>query len=85
NLAHALKTPLSIMRNQVTQLPPEDQAALGEQLDQIQRHIDYHLGKARVTGAAKILGVSTPVRARVEYICRAFSRLYPGKTVDLQV
>ena len=56
NLAHALKTPLSIMRNQVTQLPPEDQAALGEQLDQIQRHIDYHLGKARVTGAAKILG-----------------------------
>jgi signal transduction histidine kinase len=79
NLAHALKTPLSIMRNQVAQLPPEDQAALGEQLDQIQRHIDYHLGKARVTGAAKILGVSTPVRARVEYICRAFSRLYPGK------
>ena len=56
NLAHALKTPLSIMRNQVAQLPPEDQAALGEQLDQIQRHIDYHLGKARVTGAAKILG-----------------------------
>ena len=73
------------MRNQVAQLPPEDQAAIGEQLDQIQRHIDYHLGKARVTGAAKILGVSTPVRARVEYICRAFSRLYPGKTVDLQV
>lgn len=29
--------------------------------------------------------MSTPVRARVEYICRAFSRLYPGKTVDLQV
>ena len=85
NLAHALKTPLSIMRNQVAQLPPEDQAAIGEQLDKIQRHIDYHLGKARVTGAAKILGVSTPVRARVEYICRAFSRLYPGKTVDLQV
>ena len=25
------------------------------------------------------------MRARVEYICRAFSRLYPGKTVDLQV
>ena len=56
----------------MTQLPPEDQAALGEQLDQIQRHIDYHLGKARVTGAAKILVVSTPVRTRVEYICRAF-------------
>lgn len=56
NLAHALKTPLSIMRNQVTQLPPEDQAALGEQLDQIQRHIDYHLGKARVTGAARSSG-----------------------------
>ncbi|MGL5226464.1 MAG: sensor histidine kinase, partial [Aeromonas sp.] len=85
NLAHALKTPLSIMRNQVAQLPPPDQLAIGEQLDQIQRHIDYHLGKARVTGAAKILGVSTPVRARVEYICRAFSRLYPGKAVDLQV
>ncbi|PJG59587.1 ATP-binding protein [Aeromonas cavernicola] len=85
NLAHTLKTPLSILRNQVAQLPPEEQCALGEQLDQIQRHIDYHLGKARVTGAAKILGVSTPVRARVEYICRAFSRLYPHKTVDLQV
>ena len=85
NLAHALKTPLSIMRNQVAQLPPEDQASIGEQIDKIQRHIDYHLGKARVTGAAKILGVSTPVRARVEYICRAFSRLYPGRELDLQV
>lgn len=29
--------------------------------------------------------MSTPVRARVEYICRAFSRLYPGREVDLQV
>lgn len=85
NLAHALKTPLSIMRNQLTQLPPEEQAAMLEQLDKIQRHIDYHLGKARVTGAAKVLGVSTPVRARVEYICRAFSRLYPGRELDLQV
>ena len=49
------------------------------------RHADLPPVDARVTGAAKILGVSTPVRARVEYICRAFSRLYPGKTVDLQV
>ncbi|KUE79620.1 ATP-binding protein [Aeromonas schubertii] len=85
NLAHALKTPLSILRNQVPQLPPAEQPAITEQLDQIQRHIDYHLGKARVTGAAKVLGVSTPLRARIEYICRAFSRLYPGRELAIDV
>ncbi|ENY70839.1 ATP-binding protein [Aeromonas diversa] len=85
NLAHALKTPLSILRNQVPQLPAAEQPAINEQLDQIQRHIDYHLGKARVTGAARVLGVSTPLRARIEYICRAFSRLYPGRELAIDV
>ena len=85
NLAHALKTPLSILRNQVPQLPAAEQPPINEQLDQIQRHIDYHLGKARVTGAARVLGVSTPLRARIEYICRAFSRLYPGRELAIDV
>ncbi|MGL5947623.1 MAG: ATP-binding protein [Aeromonas sp.] len=85
NLAHALKTPLSVLRNQVAELDSRQQAALTEQLDHIQRHIDYHLGKARITGAARVLGVSTPLRARIEYICRAFSRLYPDKVLDIDV
>lgn len=85
NLAHALKTPLSILRNQLPQLPESEQPPVTEQLDQIQRHIDYHLGKARVTGAAKVLGVSTPLKARIEYIGRAFSRLYPGKELVIDI
>lgn len=85
NLAHALKTPLSILRNQVDLLPGPERPGVTEQLDQIQRHIDYHLGKARVTGAAKVLGVSTPLKARIEYIGRAFSRLYHGKELIIDV
>lgn len=42
NLSHALKTPLSVLKNEVQTLEPEAQSRLRAPINQIQDHIDYH-------------------------------------------
>ena len=54
NLGHALKTPLavlgSLVRHEELQAHPQLQAALREQLDQIQQRVARELGRARLAG-----------------------------------
>ena len=54
NLGHALKTPLavlgSLVRHEELQAHPQLQAALREQLEQIQQRVARELGRARLAG-----------------------------------
>ena len=83
NLSHALKTPLSVLKNEVTQLPKEQQKHLIAPVNQIQSHIDYHLGRARMAGSMNILAVKAPVSKRVDAISLAFDKVYADRNVIL--
>lgn len=50
NLAHALKTPLSVMRLQLKQLPPESAERLGVELARIDAAVRHHLARASAAG-----------------------------------
>ena len=50
DLAHALKTPLSIMRQAAEQAPAEAAKPLIVQLDRIERSLDWHLTRRRLAG-----------------------------------
>jgi signal transduction histidine kinase len=58
NLSHALKKPLTLMRQELQQLntraalPPEVQAGLQEQLQRIQTLIEHELRRAQLAGAS---------------------------------
>lgn len=83
NLSHALKTPLSVLKNEISALPEEQQQRLRPPVEQLQNHIDYHLGRARMAGSKHILAVKATVSERVDAISMAFDKVYSEHDVVL--
>ncbi|PNQ65612.1 ATP-binding protein [Vibrio sagamiensis] len=83
NLSHALKTPLSVLKNEVQGLPSQEQDKLTKPIDQIQQHIDYHLSRARMAGAMNILSVKSSPCERIDAISMAFDKLYSQRDITL--
>ena len=83
NLSHALKTPLSVLKNEVATKDPAIQEQLRPSLDQIQNQIDYHLARARMAGAKNILSVSSCPSKRVDAISMAFDKVYADRDISL--
>ncbi|KWU01405.1 histidine kinase [Vibrio toranzoniae] len=83
NLSHALKTPLSVLKNEIERLPDDDKKLLQEPIHQIQSQIDYHLGRARMAGAMNILSVKSSPCERVEAIAMAFDKVYADNNVTM--
>lgn len=83
NLSHALKTPIAILNNEVANLEPQDRQKLSPALTQLQQHIDYHLGRARMAGAANILAARTLPAPRVDAIAMAMDKVYANRGVTL--
>ncbi|MGF1701507.1 ATP-binding protein [Photobacterium makurazakiensis] len=83
NLSHALKTPIAVLNNDVEQLPEPAQSKLQPTLQQLQQQIEYHLGRARMAGAANILAAKTAPSARVDAISMAMDKVYAHRDVVL--
>lgn len=85
NLAHALKTPLSVLANAVRQ----DDSLLGRQVSEqvavAQRHVDYHLARARAAAAVRAPGVSTPALPVIQGLTRVLLKVYAGKGVQIDL
>ncbi|MCG7587018.1 ATP-binding protein [Photobacterium sp. OFAV2-7] len=83
NLSHALKTPIAVLNNEVALLDEEAKQKLSPPLQQLQQHIDYHLGRARMAGAANILAAKTAPSTRVDAISMAMDKVYAHRNVVL--
>ncbi|MGV2989417.1 ATP-binding protein [Vibrio sp. E150_011] len=83
NLSHALKTPLSILKNEQANLNEADRHKLAPALLQIQSQIDYHLGRARMAGAMNILSVKANPSERVDAMSLAFDKVYAQREIAL--
>lgn len=83
NLSHSLKTPLSVLKNELSYLTEEEKARLSIPIEQLQEHIDYHLGRARMAGAMNILSVATPPSERIDAISMAFDKVYAEREILL--
>jgi signal transduction histidine kinase len=83
NLAHALKTPLAVIRNALT---ATGNGASGPMLGEVERMhaaIERHLVRARA-GATAIHARHVPVRPALDDVVRAVSRIH-GQRVDIVV
>ncbi|WP_114767109.1 ATP-binding protein [Vibrio rhodolitus] len=83
NLSHALKTPLSVLKNEIQHLPQSNQQQLRQPVDQIQSQIDYHLGRARMAGSMNILSVKASPAERIDAISMAFDKVYAARDITL--
>ncbi len=69
NLAHALKTPLSVVQNDVEGQADERSLRINTQVRLIRDHIDHHLKRARIAGGGS--GAGLPIKERLEKLVNA--------------
>ena len=83
NLAHALKTPLTVLTNAATARDPNLSDAVFRETRTMQRHVDHHLARARAVGRRAVGHARTNVRQSAEAVRRAVERLYPHGRLDI--
>jgi signal transduction histidine kinase len=83
NLAHALKTPLTVINNAATARAPDLSETVIREAGTMRRHVDHHLARARAVGRRAVGHAQTPVCESAEAVRRAVERLYPEVRFDL--
>jgi len=83
NLAHALKTPLTVVMNAATAKAPDLSDTVIREATVMRRQVDHHLARARAVGR-RAAGLSrTSVWTSLEAVLRAVERLYSQTRFDL--
>ncbi|MEY4755235.1 MAG: hypothetical protein RJA34_133 [Pseudomonadota bacterium] len=87
NLAHALKTPLSVLDQASASVQSDAGTDLArlvqEQLNAARKHIDWHLARARVAATQRLPGQRTEVGATVAGLIRVMTRVHAGRDLTL--
>ncbi|MGN3975370.1 ATP-binding protein [Tsuneonella sp. SYSU-LHT278] len=83
NLAHALKTPLTVINNAATAHAPDLPETVIREAGTMRRHVDHHLARARAVGRRAVGHAATTVCESAEAVRRAVERLYPEVRFDL--
>ncbi|OXR48927.1 ATP-binding protein [Pusillimonas sp. T2] len=85
NLAHALKTPLSVLANASAQESSEFGRLVAEQVGVARRHVDHHLARARAAAAVRTPGLRTEVSPVVHGLVRVLSKLYAERGLQISL
>ena len=83
NLAHALKTPLTVITNAATADSPDLDATVIRESAAMRRQIDHHLARARAIGRRATAHARATVWESLQAVERAVDRLYENVTVDI--
>jgi signal transduction histidine kinase len=83
NLAHALKTPLTVITNAATADSPDLDDTVIRESAAMRRQIDHHLARARAIGRRASAHARATVWESVDAVQRAVDRLYENVTVDI--
>jgi signal transduction histidine kinase len=83
NLAHALKTPLTVITNAATAQSPDLADTVCREATTMRRQVDHHLARARASGRRSSAQARAEVWPALEAVERAVTRLYENVTVDL--
>lgn len=84
NLAHALKTPLSVMLTEAGQRPGPLAEVVSHQAEVMRDQVDHHLRRARAAARMQGPGERTSVAEVLDELSRTLSRIFgdKGVTVD---
>jgi signal transduction histidine kinase len=83
NLAHALKTPLSVMLTEASQQGGPLAEVVTRQAQTMGQHVDHHLRRARAA-RTQGQGESTPVAPVIEDLSRTLEKIFRGKLLEVE-
>jgi len=77
NLAHALKTPLAVIVNEVRSSKGDQSGLIAEQADLMKSQVQTYLDRARIAAQRDVIVSRTPVLPVLEKLLRVMKRLAP--------
>lgn len=83
NLAHALKTPLTVIMNAATAQAPDLGETVVREATTMRRQVDHHLARARAVGRRGAAHSRAEVWTSLTAVERAVQRLYPDARIDM--
>jgi signal transduction histidine kinase len=86
NLAHALKTPLSIVMNETVTRPDDALASkVREQVDIMRDQVARHLERARLAARLSVVGTVTEVRPTITALARTMEKIHHGRGIHIDI
>ena len=81
NLAHFLKTPLSVLASESEAQPGPLSDQVRKQVEVMRRQVDHYLARARAAGSVNVLGNRTLVAPVLEDLARVLTRIHAGRDI----
>jgi signal transduction histidine kinase len=85
NLAHALKTPLSVISNEARAHEGALASKVVEQAEIMRTQITHHLDRARVAARSSVIGDVADVDGVLQALKRTLDRIYEDRAIDIDV
>lgn len=84
NLAHALKTPIAVLKNEAAGQTQLDDV-VRRQADAMQTNVEHYLKRARMAARAETIGARTDIRPVIDGLARLLNRLFDAKGIEVTV
>ena len=85
NLAHALKTPLSVISNEADVAKSTFADKVREQTQIMRDQVNHYLDRARMAARVAVISSVTPVDEPARALARALERIYKDRALDIAV
>jgi signal transduction histidine kinase len=85
NLAHFLKTPLTVLASEADSHPGPLADAVKRHVGTMRRQVDHYLKRARAAGSLDVLGNRTPVKPVLDDLARVLTRIHHQAGVTITV
>jgi signal transduction histidine kinase len=83
DLAHALKNPLTVIRNEAGDIKDHRGQLIREKADAMGAYMERYLSRARAAGSGNIIGASVAVQPIAKDICYLMAHMYQDKNIDI--
>ena len=85
NLAHFLKTPLTVLASEAAAQPGPLADQVNRQVETMRRQVDHYLARARAAGALDVLGNRAAVAQALEDLARTLRRIHRDRPVAIDI
>ncbi|WP_048440934.1 sensor histidine kinase [Caenimonas sp. SL110] len=90
NLAHALKTPLTVLSQSADQLarqadPQTVARVMAEQVEAARRHVDWHLARSRAAAQLRVSGTGIEVLPVLDGLIRVMHRVHAARGIAIEL
>ena len=84
NLAHALKTPIAVLRNEAEAAATTPSSIVAKQTDTMASQVDHHLRRARAAARGQAIGVRAEMDPVIDGLVRTLPRIYQDKDLTIE-